>query len=125
MTIKDLKILLCDDSVFARKNIKDYLYKIGINQIFEASDGIQAVEHYKNNKPNLVLMDIIMPKLSGIDAVKQIIQFDNQAKIVMASSVGTQDYLRDAVQAGAFEFLQKPIATDLLYKILENLVKGE
>lgn len=125
MQYSDIKVLLCDDSVFARKKICSFFTEMGIDKIYEASDGIQAVEMYKKYKPDLVFMDIIMPKLEGTQAVKQIVAFNPEAKVVMASSVGTQNYLKDAINAGAYEFLQKPIEKELVIKIVENLFKED
>ncbi len=123
MTFKDIKVLICDDSVFARKKLKDFIISLGVSEVLEASDGQEAVDKYLQNKPSVVFMDIIMPKKTGIDAVKEILAFDKSAKVVMASSVGTQNYLKDAINAGAYEFLQKPIENDLVMKILNNIIK--
>lgn len=125
MTKKELKILICDDSVFVRKKLKDSLLEFGIETILEASNGEQAINMYKENNPDIVFMDIIMPVVSGIDAVKQILSYDKHAKVVMASSVGTQTYLKDAINAGAYEFLQKPFDYDLVLKIIDSVTKGE
>ena len=123
MTIDHMKILISDDSVFARKKLKDYILSLGVAEVLEANDGQEAVDLYKENKPDVVFMDIIMPKKTGIEAVTEILAFDSKAKVVMASSVGTQKYLKDAINAGAYEFLQKPIDNNLVQKILQNIVK--
>lgn len=125
MLKKDLKVLICDDSVFVRKNLKNLLSQLGVETIFEACDGKQAIEMYKENNPDIVFMDIIMPVITGIDAVKQILAYDKNAKVVMASSVGTQNYLKDAINAGAYEFLQKPFNSDSVEKIIDSVAKGE
>ena len=124
MVIQDLKVLICDDSMFARKKMSMTIYALGISEIFEAADGEEAVAKYKEKRPDVVFMDIIMPKITGIDALKQIIEFDENAKIVMASSVGTQGHLKEALRAGAADFLQKPISDDDTRAILENAAKG-
>ena len=123
MTIDHMKILISDDSVFARKKLKDYILSLGVAEVLEANDGQEAIDLYKENKPDVVFMDIIMPKKTGIEAVTEILAFDSKAKVVMASSVGTQKYLKDAINAGAYEFLQKPIDNNLVQKILQNIVK--
>lgn len=125
MLIKELKVLICDDSIFVRKNLKNSLLQFGVETIFEACNGEQAIDMYKENNPDVVFMDIIMPIVSGIDAVKQILAYDKTAKVVMASSVGTQSYLKDAINAGAYEFLQKPFDSNLVLKIIDSIVKGE
>lgn len=124
MTINEMTVMICDDSMFARKKMKDYILSLGVAACYEAADGEQAVENYKEYKPSVVFMDIVMPKKTGIEAVKEIIEFDADAKIVMASSVGTQNHLKDAINAGAFEFLQKPISNDQISKLLEMISKG-
>lgn len=96
----------------------------GVKEIFEAADGEEAVAKYNEHKPDVVFMDIIMPKITGIDALKQIMAENPDAKIVMASSVGTQGHLKEALKAGAADFLQKPIADDDAKAILENAAKG-
>lgn len=123
MSFEQITVLICDDSIFARKKLKDYILTLGVKDVLEATDGQEAIDLYKENKPSVVFMDIIMPKVTGIEAVKQILDFDKDAKVVMASSVGTQSHLKDAIKAGAYEFLQKPIEDAHVLKILENLIK--
>ncbi|MBX4263393.1 response regulator [Clostridium estertheticum] len=116
-----LKILVCDDSMLIRKKLKAVLKSCGCNNILEASNGQEAVDSYKANNPDLVFMDIIMPFKNGIEAVKEIIEFDNDAKVVMASSAGTKEHVKVAIKAGAFEFVQKPWEKEQINKILLNL----
>lgn len=123
MSIEEVRVLICDDSVFARKKLKDFLISVGVKEVFEAADGIEAVKAYTDNYPTVVFMDIIMPKKSGIEALREIIDFDKNAKVVMASSVGTQNHLKDSINAGACEFLQKPIENSHVLKIINNIIK--
>ena len=116
-----LKVLVCDDSMLIRKKLKEVLKSCGCNDILEASNGQEAVDSYKENKPDLVFMDIIMPFKNGIEAVKEIIEFDHEAKVVMASSAGTKEHVKLAIKAGAFEFVQKPWEKEQINKILLNL----
>lgn len=116
-----LKILVCDDSMLIRKKLKEVLKSCGCNNILEASNGQEAVDSYKENNPDLVFMDIIMPFKNGIEAVKEIIEFDNDAKVVMASSAGTKEHVKVAIKAGAFEFVQKPWEKEQINKIILNL----
>ncbi len=125
MTINEVTVMVCDDSMFARKKLTNYILSLGVKACYEAEDGEKAVDNYKEYKPNIVFMDIVMPKKTGIDAVKEIIGFDPDAKIVMASSVGTQNHLKDAINAGAFEFLQKPISNEQVQKLIETVAEGE
>lgn len=124
MSLEEMQVLICDDSIFARKKLKDYILSIGVGTVLEASDGQESIDLYKANKPNIVFMDIIMPIKTGIEAVTEILAYDKSAKVVMASSVGTQTHLKDAINAGAYEFLQKPIDNDQVLKILQIIAKG-
>ena len=123
MTIQTLRILICDDSVLARKKLKDYLATLEVKAIYEAIDGQDAIDKYKEFIPDLVFMDIVMPKKTGIEAVTEILKLNPKAKVVMASSVGTQNHLKDAINAGAYEFLQKPIENSHVLKIIQNMIK--
>ncbi|MBR1383240.1 MAG: response regulator [Ruminococcus sp.] len=123
MDFKDIKILVCDDSMFARKKMGMFLSSLGIVNIAEAADGEEAVAKYKDVRPDLVFMDIVMPKLTGIDALKAIKEFDSGAKVVMASSVGTQSHLKQAIVLGAYDFVQKPIDDAQVEKIIRNAMK--
>ena len=117
------KVMICDDSIFVRKKMKDALAAVEITEIIEAADGQQAVDKYKEEKPNLVFMDIIMPVKGGVEALTEIKAFDSSAKVVMASSVGTQENLKDAILAGAYDFLQKPIDNNDVAKIVAKALK--
>lgn len=124
MNISDMTVLICDDSMFARKKLSMSISGFGVKAVYEAADGEEAVAKYKENKPDVVFMDIIMPKVTGLEALKQIVEIDPDAKIIMASSVGTQGHLKEALKAGAVDFLQKPIADEDAMKVLENVAKG-
>ncbi len=123
MSLDKMKILICDDSILFRRAIKDCVLALGCNDVFEACDGEAAVEMYKEHNPDLVFMDIVMPKKDGIDAATEIIHYDPSAKIAMASSLGTQAFLKEALKIGAFEFLQKPISPDQVKKVVLNIAK--
>jgi len=121
MKEKLLKVLVCDDSMLMRKKLKEVLKNCGCEDVLEANDGQAAINMYKENNPDLVFMDIIMPVKNGIEAVKEIIEFDKGAKVVMASSAGTKEHVREAIKVGAFEFVQKPWEKEQINKILLNL----
>lgn len=123
MTIEKMRVLVCDDSIFVRKKMVDTLKKAGVSEVYEAQDGGAAVEAYKRDLPDLTFMDIVMPVKSGVEALREILHINPAAKVVIASSVGTQSNLKEAIEAGAYNFLQKPIADDQLLKILTNLTK--
>ncbi|MGN0653766.1 MAG: response regulator [Oscillospiraceae bacterium] len=123
MEMKDIKVQISDDSVLVRKKMKDHLASLGIENVVEAVNGNEAVSVYKANKPDIVFMDIVMPEKSGVEALLDILAYDSSAKVVMASSVGTQENLKIAIAAGAYEFLQKPINYDDVTKILEKIAE--
>lgn len=123
MSVESLKVLICDDSMLVRKKLSSVLSGMGVSDIFEAADGEQAVSMFKEHSPDLTLMDIVMPKMSGVDALKAILAADSKAKVVMASSVGTQENLKEAIKAGAYDFLQKPISDDQLKGLIARIAK--
>lgn len=123
MKISEIKVLICDDSILVRKKLTDILKSAGITAIFEATNGIQAVEQYKTNNPDLTFMDIVMPEKTGLEALEEIRSYNADAKVVMASTIGTQSNLTAAIKAGAFDFLQKPIQDEDIYKILNTFTK--
>lgn len=109
MSINDGKVLICDDSILARKQIKDIIALVGSPTILEATNGESAIEIYKEQKPDLVFLDIVMPKKDGNIAIDEIMAFDKDAVIIIVSSVGTHAQLKCALEAGATDFIQKPI----------------
>lgn len=123
MNINELKILVSDDSILSRKKLKDCIISLGCAEVYEAADGEEAIAQYEANKPDIVFMDIVMPKKDGIEALKGILEINPNAKVVMASSVGTQSYLKDAIKAGATDFLQKPIDPEQLKRLIESYCK--
>jgi len=114
-------VLICDDSLLVRKKLKELLLECGCDEIIEASNGEQAIELYQTNKPNVVFMDIVMPVLDGIEALKKIKELDQDAHVVMVSSVGTKTNLMDALKVGAKDFIQKPYDKEQISKIIENI----
>lgn len=120
MDSKNFKILIADDSLLARKKIKDALSTLGYTNVVEAKDGNDALSIYKSEKPDLVLMDIVMPKQYGTDTVKDILTVNPDAIIVMVSSVGTKRYIQDSLEAGAKDFIAKPFTSSQLLTILER-----
>lgn len=116
-------VLICDDSVLARKKLKNILFSCGVETVYEAVDGEQAVKSYEEKKPTIVFMDIVMPVKDGVEAVREIIAFDKDARIIMFSSVGTQDYLKEAIKAGARDFLQKPVDEEYFATYMKKLIE--
>ena len=105
------RVLVVDDALFMRRMISDILKKEGVEVCGEAENGKEAIEKYKELKPDMVTMDIVMPKIEeidGIGAVKEIMKIDPQAKIIMVSAMGQHSLVVDAIQAGAKDFVTKP-----------------
>lgn len=115
------RILIVDDAAFMRMMIKDILTKHGFLIVGEAENGVLAVERYKELKPDLVTMDITMPEMDGIAAVKEIRRNDPYARIIMCSAMGQQPMVIDAIQAGARDFIVKPFQPD---RVLEAVTKA-
>ena len=116
------KILIVDDAAFMRMMIKDILTKNGYEVIGEAANGIQAVELYKAHQPDLVTMDITMPEMDGIEAVKQITAVNPGAKVIMCSAMGQQSMVMDAIKAGASDFIVKPFQADRVLEAVKKIV---
>jgi two-component system chemotaxis response regulator CheY len=115
------QILIVDDAAFMRMMIKDIISKSGHNVVGEAEDGMKAVEKYMELKPDLVVMDITMPEMDGIQAVKAIKAKDKNAKIIMCSAMGQQTMVIDAIQAGAKDFIVKPFQKE---RVIEAVNKA-
>ena len=120
MDSKDYKIMIVDDSKLARKKLKDCLALLNYTNVIEAADGDEAVSLFKQEKPNLVFMDIVMPKMFGTDAVKNIVDLDEEAIIVMLSSVGTKTHVQESIKVGARDFIFKPFTASRVAEILER-----
>jgi two-component system chemotaxis response regulator CheY len=116
------KILIVDDAAFMRMMIKDILQKNGYEVVAEAANGIQAVELYKAHQPDLVTMDITMPEMDGIQAVKQIKAINSNAKVIMCSAMGQQSMVMDAIKAGANDFIVKPFQADRVLEAIRKIV---
>ena len=116
------RILVVDDAAFMRMMIKEILTKNGYTVVGEASDGVKAVEKYKELKPDLVTMDITMPEMDGIAALKEIRKVDSSAKVIMCSAMGQQAMVIDAIQAGARDFIVKPFQADRVIEAIRKTV---
>ena len=121
--IQDLKVLICDDSVLVRKKMRTVLSKLGITQIEEAVDGNEAVMKFSSFSPDITFMDIVMPNKSGVDALKDIHAINSTAKVVMASSIGTQGNLREAIENGAYDFIQKPVTDEMILRVISKVIQ--
>jgi len=114
------RVLVVDDAGFMRMMLKDILSKNGYQVIGEAEDGKKAIEKYRELRPDLVTMDITMPELDGISAVKEIKKIDPAARILMCSAMGQQAMVLDAIQAGAKDFIVKPFKAERVIEALKR-----
>jgi two-component system chemotaxis response regulator CheY len=107
-----LKVLIVDDSLIIRKKITKIIEKLGHEVVYAAKNGNEAIEGYKEHQPDLVTMDITMPDMDGITAVKHIMSEDKNAKIIMVTSHGQEDMVIKSIQSGAVGYILKPISED-------------
>jgi len=115
-------ILICDDAAFMRMMIKDILTRNGYNIAGEAENGLRAIEKYAEVKPDLVLMDITMPEMDGIEALKRIKAADPNASVIMCSAMGQQAMVIESIQAGAKDFIVKPFQADRVIEAVQKVV---
>jgi two-component system chemotaxis response regulator CheY len=111
-----------DDSVFARKNLARMIETFGGQLCGEAGDGMTAITEYDRTNPDIVLMDITMPQMEGIEAAEKIVQKHPDARVVMVSSVGYQENIVAALQRGARHFVQKPVKPEVLYEVIKYVM---
>lgn len=119
----NLKVLICDDSALIRKKLRAALEKCRCREILEAENGNVAVDLVRENHIDLIFMDIVMPYKDGIEALKEIKEMKPNTKVVMASSVGTNENLKIAIKNGAYDFVQKPITLEAVVNIIEKVLK--
>ncbi len=124
MKLEDAKILIGDDSVLARKQLKDIISSFGGNNFLDASNGQEVIDLYKEHSPEIVFLDIVMPVKDGNTAIAEIMEFNQEADIVIVSSVGTQSQLKQSIQLGAKDFIQKPLNRKQIESILNNRFEG-
>ena len=114
------KVLICDDAAFMRMMLKDILTRNEFEVCGEAANGIQAVERYKELRPDLVFMDITMPEMDGTEALKKILAFDPAASVIMLSAMGQQQAVTECMLSGAKNFVVKPFQSE---KVIETVKK--
>ena len=119
------RFLIVDDSVFARRNLARMIESFGGQVSGEAGDGCTAITEYERSRPDIVLMDITMPKMEGIEAAERIVRQYPQARVIMVSSVGYQENILAALQKGARHFVQKPVKPETLYEVIWYVVGDE
>lgn len=118
---RKVSVMAVDDSKTMLAMIAAQLRDSNFEVVATASNGLEAVEKYKRFKPQLVLLDIVMPEVTGIDTLVQLLETDTAARVVMVSSVGTEDTVKDCLRKGAKSFLQKPLQKEGMLNILKNV----
>ncbi len=116
-------VLIVDDAKFMRMVLRRILTSQGHTVVGEATNGEEAVEMYAKLRPDVVTMDIVMPKLNGIEAVRRIMQFDPNAKIIMVTALGQETFVLDAIKAGAREFIIKPFRNEEIIKVVAKTIQ--
>lgn len=119
MLLSESKILIGDDSILARKQLKDILSELGATHYIEAANGQEVIDRYNEEPADIVFLDIVMPVKDGVMATKEIMAINPSAVIIIASSIGTKDQLKSAIEAGAKDFIQKPFSKGNIQRIIE------
>ena len=117
------KVLIVDDAAFMRMIIRDVISKNGYQVVAEAENGAEAVDLYSEHVPDLVIMDITMPQMDGIEAVRQIMKNDSSARIVMCSAMGQQSMVIESIKAGAKDFIVKPFQAERIVEALRKVME--
>lgn len=116
------RVLIVDDAIFMRNMIKDiFTQSTDFEVVGEATHGLEAVERYKELKPDLVTMDIVMPFKSGIEATREIVRFDPGATVVMCSALGQEQLVMEAIEAGAADFIVKPFKAEEVLQVVRKV----
>ena len=119
------RLMLVDDTLFMRRMLRDLLVPQGYEVVAEARNGREAVENYQQTRPDLVIMDITMPEMDGIEAVRAILQADPRARIVMCSALGQNGPVMEALQAGARDFVLKPFLPEKVLEVVQKNLPAE
>lgn len=118
-------VLIVDDIAFVRKTLSDILTQAHYQVLGEAEDGHEAVNLYFKLRPDIITMDVVMPKMSGIDATRKILKVDKEAKVVIISAMGQENLVMEAINVGAKDYILKPFSTDEVLKTIERALMGE
>ena len=121
MNKENASILICDDSILARKSMSGILNSLGFSNIREVSNGQAAVDAVMDEPTDIVFLDIIMPVKDGISATKEIKEISPNTAVIICSSVGTQKHLREAIKAGAKDFIQKPVEATMVKQVIDHI----
>lgn len=116
------RVLVVDDAIFMRDIIKDIFASGGFEVVGEASNGVEAVERYKELKPDLTTMDLVMPFKNGIEATREILRVDSKAVVVMCSALGQEALVMEAIEAGAMDFIVKPPRAEDVLAVVKKVL---
>jgi two-component system chemotaxis response regulator CheY len=119
------RVLIVDDALFMRTMLRNILVECGFEVVGEAATGSEAVEKYRALGPDLTTMDIVMPDMNGIEALKQIVAFDPRARVVMCSALGQESLIIDALEAGARDFIVKPFKPAKVVEVAQKVLVAE
>lgn len=119
------KVLIVDDVAFVRKTLRKIFTDANYQVVGEAEDGIAAIQLFKQHRPDVVTMDVVMPQMSGIEAAKKILQIEKSAKIVMISAMGQESLIIEAINAGVRDYLLKPFSAEEILKTMDRVFIGE
>lgn len=120
---ENVKILIVDDALFMRAVLKDILVSIGYTKLFEAQDGLVAVEKFKTINPDLVTMDINMPNMNGLQALKAIMNVNRKAKVIMVTSVEQRYTVQEALKLGAKDYIVKPFERSMVGMVIDRVIR--
>jgi len=115
-------VLICDDATFMRSLLSDILTDAGFQVVGEAQNGAEAVDKFRQLRPDLVTMDILMPDMGGIDAVREIVKLEPRAKVLMCSAMGQHSLVLEAIRAGATDFVVKPFQPSRVLEAVQRVL---
>lgn len=118
------KVLIADDAAFIRMKLRKALEELGL-EVIEAANGAEAVQQFNAHRPDLVLMDITMPEMDGLAALKAIVAQDASAQVIMVSALGQESVVMQALQAGAKDFVVKPFQPDQIKQVVQRWLQGK
>src|SRR4030042_557977 len=119
-----LRIILADDLSFMRMVQKEILLEKGFDVVAEASDGVDAIEKFKRHRPDIIILDITMPHMNGLEAMHKIFEIDRTAKIIICSALGQQQLIVEAIKAGVRDFIVKPFKPERVISAIEKAIKS-
>jgi len=119
------KVLIVDDALFMRNILRNIFSESGFDVVGEGQDGVEAVEKYRELSPDLVTMDIVMPEKNGIEALKEIMDLDDKAKVVICSALGQESLIMEALEAGARDFIVKPFKPAKVVEVAQKVLSSE